>query len=61
MCDRKDLRQETVSGLNVCRVKNTGWIFSFPLNTGQNETVATKEATVYPQHTHLVTERWLRL
>lgn len=61
MCERKDLRQETVSGLNVCWVKNMGSIFIFPSNTGPNETVTTKEATVYPQDTHLVTVCWVRL
>lgn len=28
---------------------------------GPNETVATKEATVYPQHTHLVTKCWVHI
>jgi len=39
MCDRKDLRQETVDSLYLCWVKMCG---KFPLNVGLNETVATK-------------------
>lgn len=41
--------------------KKYGVNFIFPSNMGPNETVATKEATVYPQHTHLVTECRVRL
>lgn len=33
MCDRKDLREETVSKLNVCRLKKIRANFFFPLST----------------------------